>query len=151
MDCRKDCIFTIDPLTARDLDDALSISPLTPEGTHIVGVHIADVTYFVAPKTHVDFEAQKRATTIYLVHKVLPMLPHVLSSDLCSLNPGKDRLAFSVFWEMTPDGKRTKKKPTFARVNICAAARTTNFDHILTIHICCVGLVVVLCCDDGRL
>jgi exoribonuclease R len=118
MDLRKERIFTIDPLTARDLDDALSISPLTAEGTHRVGVHIADVTYFVKPKTHVDFEAQRRATTIYLVHKVLPMLPHVLSSHLCSLNPGEDRLAFSVFWEMTPDGKRTQKKPTFARVSV---------------------------------
>ena len=89
-DFRNQCVFTIDPLTARDLDDALSIESLE-NGKYKVGVHIADVSYFVRSNTLLDQEAEKRATSVYLVQKVVPMLPRTLCEHLCSLNPGEDR------------------------------------------------------------
>lgn len=103
MDCRDMRIFSIDPPTARDLDDALSVEKL-PNGNYKVGVHIADVTYFVKPGDPIDDEARKRCTSVYLVHKVIPMLPRLLCEKLCSLNPGVDRLAYSVFMELQPNG-----------------------------------------------
>ncbi|KAJ1721310.1 hypothetical protein LPJ53_004164, partial [Coemansia erecta] len=101
-DLRTECIFTIDPPTARDLDDAVSCKPL-PNGNVMIGVHIADVSYFVRPDTPLDLQARQRATTTYMVQMAIPMLPSLLCEDLCSLNPGVDRLAFSVMWEMNPD------------------------------------------------
>ncbi|KAJ2620877.1 hypothetical protein GGI25_003957 [Coemansia spiralis] len=98
-DLREKCIFTIDPSSARDLDDAVSCSRL-PNGNILVGVHIADVSFFVRPQTALDRQARQRATTTYMVQKAYPMLPSILCEDLCSLNPGVDRLAFSVMWEM---------------------------------------------------
>ena len=102
-DLRAHRIFTIDPATARDLDDALHVTPM-PDGTVELGVHIADVSHFVRPGSAVDGEAQVRATSVYLVHSVIPMLPSVLCEDLCSLNPSVERLAFSCVWRMTSDG-----------------------------------------------
>ncbi|KAK7018029.1 DIS3-like exonuclease 2 [Halocaridina rubra] len=104
IDLREECIFTIDPSTARDLDDAVSCHPL-PSGNFRVGVHIADVTYFLKEETILDKIASDRSTSVYLVQKVIPMLPRVLCENLCSLNPGEDRLAFSVIWELDPFGK----------------------------------------------
>ncbi|MBN3280703.1 DI3L2 exonuclease, partial [Polyodon spathula] len=103
-DLRKACIFTIDPATARDLDDALSCKPL-PDGNFEVGVHIADVSYFVEEGDALDSIASRRATSVYLVQKVIPMLPRLLCEELCSLNPMTDRLTFSVIWKLTPQGK----------------------------------------------
>lgn len=103
-DLRKECIFTIDPATARDLDDALSCKQL-PDGNFEVGVHIADVSYFVEEGNALDLTASKRATSVYLVQKVIPMLPRLLCEELCSLNPLSDRLTFSVIWKITPEGK----------------------------------------------
>ncbi|MBN3295589.1 DI3L2 exonuclease, partial [Amia calva] len=103
-DLRKECIFTIDPATARDLDDALSCKPL-PDGNFEVGVHIADVSYFVEEGKSLDLVASRRATSVYLVQKVIPMLPRLLCEELCSLNPMTDRLTFSVIWKLTPQGK----------------------------------------------
>nr|XP_033814118.1 DIS3-like exonuclease 2 [Geotrypetes seraphini] len=103
-DLRKECIFTIDPVTARDLDDALSCKPL-PDGNFEVGVHIADVSYFLQEGTVLDEVASQRATSVYLVQKVVPMLPRLLCEELCSLNPMTDRLTFSVIWKITPAGK----------------------------------------------
>ncbi|XP_077011545.1 DIS3-like exonuclease 2 isoform X2 [Tamandua tetradactyla] len=103
-DLRKDCIFTIDPSTARDLDDALSCKPLT-DGNFEVGVHIADVSYFVPEGSELDKVAAERATSVYLVQKVVPMLPRLLCEELCSLNPMTDKLTFSVIWTLTPKGK----------------------------------------------
>ncbi|KAE8291272.1 DIS3-like exonuclease 2 [Larimichthys crocea] len=103
-DLRKDCIFTIDPATARDLDDALSCKPL-PDGNFELGVHIADVTYFVEEGNALDAIASQRATSVYMVQKVIPMLPRLLCEELCSLNPLTDRLTFSVIWKITPEGK----------------------------------------------
>ncbi|KAG5286010.1 hypothetical protein AALO_G00009990 [Alosa alosa] len=103
-DLRKECIFTIDPATARDLDDALSCKQL-PDGNFEVGVHIADVSYFVEEGNALDFIASRRATSVYLVQKVIPMLPRLLCEELCSLNPLTDRLTFSVIWKLSPEGK----------------------------------------------
>uniref|UniRef100_A0A3B3VYR2 DIS3-like exonuclease 2 n=1 Tax=Poecilia latipinna TaxID=48699 RepID=A0A3B3VYR2_9TELE len=103
-DLRKECIFTIDPATARDLDDALSCKQL-PDGNFEVGVHIADVSYFVKEGTPLDNMASQRATSVYLVQMVVPMLPRLLCEELCSLNPLTDRLTFSVIWKLTPEGK----------------------------------------------
>lgn len=103
-DLRDRCVYTVDPLGARDLDDAVSCWPCEDgSGNLCVGVHIADVSYFVRPDTELDREAAKRSTSTYLVQRVIPMLPRVLCEDLCSLNPGVDRLAFSCVWTMTPD------------------------------------------------
>lgn len=103
-DLRELRIFSIDPPTARDLDDALSIQSI---GFNVmrVGVHIADVSYFVLPDTALDVEAQERSTSVYLIQQVIPMLPRLLCEELCSLNPGVDRLAFSVMWDIDPSGE----------------------------------------------
>ncbi|KNC75314.1 hypothetical protein SARC_12158 [Sphaeroforma arctica JP610] len=103
-DLRHERVFTIDPATAMDLDDALSIKR-SDDGGFIVGVHIADVTFFVKADTALDAEAERRATTVYLVQRNYPMLPRLLCEQLCSLNPGVERLAFSVFWRMDVHGK----------------------------------------------
>ncbi|KAG5185382.1 hypothetical protein JKP88DRAFT_276796 [Tribonema minus] len=117
-DLRDARIFTIDPPTARDLDDALHVTPL-PDGTVEIGVHIADVSHFVPPGGELDREAQRRATTIYLVQRALPMLPPLLCERLCSLNPGVDRLAFSAIWRMNRDGTLVEgEEPWFGRTII---------------------------------
>jgi len=91
--------FTVDPDDAKDFDDALSLKPLG-NGNWEVGIHIADVTHFVKPGTLVDEEAQQRATSIYLVDRVVPMLPERLSNYLCSLRPNEDKLCFSAVFVM---------------------------------------------------
>jgi len=93
-DMRPITTITIDPLTARDFDDALSYQELE-DGKIEVGVHIADVTHYVPEDSPLDKEALKRSTSVYLVDRVLPMLPEKLSNDLCSLNPHEDRYTFS--------------------------------------------------------
>ncbi|KAJ9098168.1 hypothetical protein QFC21_004497 [Naganishia friedmannii] len=108
-DMREERVFTIDPETAKDLDDALSIKALD-DGTYEVGVHIADVSYFVKPNTALDREARKRATTVYLVQRAVPMLPALLCEQLCSLVPGVERLTFSCFFIIDSDGNVLKKQ-----------------------------------------
>ena len=107
-DLRGDRVFTIDPETAKDLDDALSVKR-NDDGTYSVSVHIADVSHFVKPNTALDRDARKKATSVYLVQRAVPMLPPVLSEQLCSLNPGQERLAFTVVFTMTEEGKVTGK------------------------------------------
>ena len=107
-DLRGERVFTIDPDTAKDLDDAVSVK-LNEDGTYDIGVHIADVSYFVKPNTALDRDARKRATSVYLVQRAVPMLPPPLSEQLCSLVPGHDRLAFSVIFTLTKDAKVVKK------------------------------------------
>ncbi|KAJ7569501.1 hypothetical protein O6H91_01G081300 [Diphasiastrum complanatum] len=102
-DLRACRIFSIDPPTAKDLDDALSIERLDDDLVR-VGVHIADVSFFVPPDSALDKEAQNRSTSVYLIQRVLPMLPGLLCEELCSLNPGVDRLAFSVIWDLNSSG-----------------------------------------------
>jgi exoribonuclease R len=108
-DYRNHRVFTIDPTTARDLDDALHITEL-PDGRVEIGVHIADVSHFVKPGSAVDEEALRRATTVYLVDRVLPMLPRPLCEIACSLNENVERLAFSCVWRMNLDGTMSNKK-----------------------------------------
>ncbi|TRY78429.1 hypothetical protein TCAL_06904 [Tigriopus californicus] len=102
-DLRPDCVFTIDPKTARDLDDALSVTDLSDDRFKI-GVHIADVSHFVKEDDPIDVIARDRATSVYLIDRVIPMLPRVLCEDLCSLSPAEDRLTFSVEWIMNGNG-----------------------------------------------
>lgn len=98
-------IVTIDPEDARDFDDAISLEKL-PNGNWLLGVHIADVAYFVRPQSALDREARHRSTSVYLPDRVLPMLPEVISNSLASLQPGKLRYTKSVFLEYTPEGDR---------------------------------------------
>ncbi len=98
-DFRNVTTFTIDPKDAKDFDDAISFRTL-PNGNYEVGVHIADVTYYVKPNTIIDNEAQERGTSVYLVDRVVPMLPEHLSNGICSLRPNEDKLTFSVIFEM---------------------------------------------------
>jgi ribonuclease R len=104
VDLRDVDVVTIDPPTARDFDDALSLTE-DDEGNYELGVHIADVSHYVRFDDAIDREAYLRGTSVYLVDRVLPMLPEKLSNNLCSLNPGVDRLAMSVLVRLTPRGK----------------------------------------------
>ncbi len=101
-DMRDRTTMTIDPVDAKDFDDALSFHVLQ-NGNYEVGIHIADVSHYVHEGDVIDKEAQERGTSIYLVDRVIPMLPEVLSNDLCSLRPDEDRLAFSAVFEMDAD------------------------------------------------
>lgn len=94
-DFREERVFTIDPASARDLDDALSFKD-NGDGTYDVGVHIADVAHFVRVNTPLDRDARKRATSVYLVQRSVPMLPPTLSEEICSLLPDQERLTLSV-------------------------------------------------------
>lgn len=110
-DMRDVTTFTIDPKDAKDFDDALSLRKLA-NGNYEVGVHIADVTHYVRPDTIIDREARDRATSVYLVDRVVPMLPEHLSNGICSLRPDEDKLTFSTIFEMTPDGRVVKSDIT---------------------------------------
>ncbi|MBC7346367.1 MAG: ribonuclease R [Clostridia bacterium] len=103
-DLRSWRLVTIDPADARDLDDAVSLSP-TAAGGYLLGVHIADVASYVPPNSALDREARRRGTSVYLPDRVLPMLPPELSNGICSLNAGEDRLAVSVLMELDREGR----------------------------------------------
>ncbi len=107
-DYRKVTTFTIDPVDAKDFDDALSIQKLS-NGNYEIGVHIADVSHYVRPATPLDKEAYYRATSVYLVDRVIPMLPEKLSNGVCSLRPHEDKLCFSAVFEMTESAEVVKK------------------------------------------
>jgi ribonuclease R len=107
-DMRDICTFTIDPKDAKDFDDALSIQQLE-NGHWQIGVHIADVSHYVKPGTILDDEAYARATSVYLVDRVVPMLPEVLSNDVCSLRPNEDKLTFSAVFELDDNAKIHKQ------------------------------------------
>ncbi|XP_059056639.1 exosome complex exonuclease RRP44 [Achroia grisella] len=100
VDLRSVCICSVDPPGCTDIDDALHARPAATAGVFEVGVHIADVTHFVRPGTALDKEAASRSTTVYLVDKRIDMVPDLLSSNLCSLRGGEERLAFSCVWEI---------------------------------------------------
>jgi len=107
-DFRKVTTFTIDPVDAKDFDDALSLAKLD-NGNWQVGVHIADVTHYVKPNSIIEDEAQKRATSVYLVDRVVPMLPERLSNGVCSLRPQEEKLCFSAVFELNDQAEVLKK------------------------------------------
>jgi ribonuclease R len=107
-DVRAIPTITIDPHDAKDLDDALSVRRLE-NGQWEVGVHIADVSHYVTPRSVIDMEAANRATSVYLVDRVVPMLPEKLSNDLCSLNPHTDKLSFSAIFELDDRARVTSE------------------------------------------
>lgn len=104
IDFRDEIVITIDPEDARDFDDALSLKEL-PNGNYQLGVHIADVSNYVTENSSIDIEARYRGTSVYLVDRVVPMLPERLSNEICSLQPDKTRYTYSVIAEMTKTGK----------------------------------------------
>ena len=120
LDLRKKFIFTCDPETAKDFDDALSIET-DRKGNRVLGVHIADVSHYVTPGSALDREAARRSTSIYLPDRVIPMLPERLSNGVCSLMPGVDRYAFSVFITFDSKGRPTKRR--FAKSVIRSSIR----------------------------
>ena len=103
-DCRDLLTFTIDPVDAKDFDDAISIRKIS-NGNYEICVHIADVSYYVHPETELDLEAYKRATSVYLPDRVNPMLPERISNELCSLRPHEDKFTFSAIFQMTSKGE----------------------------------------------
>jgi len=107
-DMREVFTITIDPFDAKDFDDAISLRKLK-NGKWEVGIHIADVSYFVTPGSAIEAEAYKRATSIYLVDRVIPMLPEKLSNNVCSLRPHEEKLAFSAIFEMDDEAKISKE------------------------------------------
>lgn len=104
VDFRNQNVFTIDPIDAKDFDDALSVETLE-NGNYLVGIHIADVSHYVPINSHLDKEALERGNSVYLVGGVIPMLPERLSNNICSLVPNRDRLTYSVIAELNKRGK----------------------------------------------
>lgn len=129
LDLRDKFIFTCDPASARDFDDALSLET-DRKGNRILGVHIADVSHFVTPGSVLDKEAYKRSTSVYLVDKVVPMLPEQLSNGVCSLVPHEDRLAFSAILTFDKYGNCTGRK--FAKTIINSKARF-NYEEVMDV------------------
>ena len=107
-DMRKDLTFTIDPKDAKDFDDALSFTKLE-NGNYEIGIHIADVSHYLEPKTILDDEAYARATSVYLVDRVVPMLPEILSNGACSLRPNEEKLTFSAVFEINEKAEIIKE------------------------------------------
>ena len=138
-DLRSEEIFTIDGSDTKDIDDAISLSKLDDD-KYKLGVHIADVSYYVKEGTKLDDEAYFRGTSVYLVDRVLPMLPHKLSNGICSLNENEDRFAFSCVMIIDDKGDighyeifksiiRSRKKMTYEEVNKILEENTTSEDY----------------------
>mmetsp|Transcript_26438 Transcript_26438/g.66550 ORF Transcript_26438/g.66550 Transcript_26438/m.66550 type:complete len:981 (-) Transcript_26438:61-3003(-) len=130
-DLRKKRIFTIDPATARDLDDAIHVDIDEERQEVEIGVHIADVGHFLKLGSLADKEAQFRTTSVYLIGRVLPMLPHALCNHLCSLNPNEPKLAFSAFFRLKIDTGELVEDPApwFEKTAICSVCRL-NYDEV---------------------
>ncbi|GMV78264.1 MAG: ribonuclease R [Chitinophagaceae bacterium] len=124
-DYRNTLTFTIDPLDAKDFDDAISIKKITDD-LYEIGVHIADVSYYVQPNSALDEDAYKRATSVYLPDRVSPMLPEKISNELCSLRPNEDKFTFSAVFEISTKGNI--KKSWLGRTVIHSNQRFTYED-----------------------
>jgi len=130
-DMRKDLTFTIDPKDAKDFDDALSFTQLE-NGNYEIGIHIADVSHYVHDNSILEDEAYHRATSVYLVDRVVPMLPEILSNNVCSLRPNEEKLTFSVVFEM--DDKGYVLKQWFGRTVIYSDKRFAYEDAQIIIE-----------------
>jgi ribonuclease R len=129
LDIRDTAVITIDPEDAKDFDDALSLD-YDAEGNYILGVHIADVSYYVREDSPLDREALTRSTSVYLIDGVIPMLPERLSNDLCSLRPEVDRPAYSVFMTIS---KRGVVKEHSIRETVIRSSRRFTYEEVQTI------------------
>ncbi|HOF16504.1 MAG TPA: ribonuclease R [Bacteroidales bacterium] len=128
-DFRDRFTMTIDPADAKDFDDAISFKELDDK-TYEVGIHIADVSFYVKPNTHIDNEAYKRATSVYLVDRTIPMLPEKLSNGICSLSPNEDKLCFSAVFVMDIEGRIQKQ---WIGKSIINSNRRFNYEEVQTI------------------
>lgn len=126
VDFRQKNVITIDPEDAKDFDDALSIEK-NEKGNFIVGIHIADVSHYVDYDSYLDQEAMQRGNSVYLVGRVIPMLPENLSNNICSLVPNEDRLTYSVIVEMTPRGRILDYQ---IKKTIINSKRRFNYDEV---------------------
>lgn len=129
-DLRKDIIFTIDGEDAKDLDDAIHVEKLS-NGNYKLDVHIADVSYYVREKSELDKEAYLRGTSIYMLGRVIPMLPRELSNGICSLNAGQDRYTLSCSMEITPKAKIVNSDIYKAVINVKERMNYTDVQKIL--------------------
>jgi len=140
-DLRGKDIFTIDPIDARDFDDAVSLE-LDKDGNYVLGVHISDVSYFVRPGMHLDREALKRGLSVYFAEAVIPMLPEKLSGELCSLRPNEDKLTYSVEMKLDRQGNlldyrifqsviRSKRRFTYEEVQDILDSGKGDFYEVL--------------------
>ena len=129
-DLRKDIIFTIDGEDAKDLDDAIHVEKL-PNGNYKLDVHIADVSHYVREKTELDKEAYLRGTSIYMLGRVIPMLPRELSNGICSLNAGEDRYTLSCSMEITPNAKIVDSDIYKAVIRVTERMSYTDVQKIL--------------------
>ena len=102
---RQVLTFTIDPYDAKDFDDAISFEE-KKDNTYEIGIHIADVSHYVKENGEIDKEAYRRGTSVYLVDRTIPMLPEILSNDLCSLKPDIERLTFSIIFNINKNGAK---------------------------------------------
>ncbi len=135
LDLRSKNIFTIDGEDAKDLDDAIYVTKLENENYEL-GVSIADVSHYVAENSKLDQEAIIRGTSIYMLDRVIPMLPKELSNGICSLNVNEDRLCLSVISEITPDGEIVSSDIRKAVINvkrknvICRCTKNIRWEKI---------------------